>query len=611
MKFKTSDNLIDLLVGQSLYSSPDVAMRELLQNAEDACHLQSLEDPSHKPEIVVRYSVAENWVEVSDNGLGMDLEVFEDSFATIGASKTNSPKLKALLEKAGSGNRPIGQFGIGILSCFGVAEVVEVRSCAESSTPVSVRILDRREAFEQLSDHRESRGTTLRLLLKPGGPMQAQHIHASVVRYVRHAHHIWIENVDSGEGRTVVPEQWLLETWLPSSAMTTDAVESGHLQLSDAWENINLGLDVQLVLSNAGFLVNNAATGVLPEFAIGLRGELNIRPGGLTILMSREGFQQDARWSVFVAELTAHYSDLVAEILETWLNSDLKNTQYDKLRAMQRMALLILGSSLGQVVGNDNIERARRLIPNVLLLADGRASDFDALVNKARLHPPLYVHRTDDQQQVQRNFSDRGQNFSLTETVRSLDLRVSLLKLNGFAVARVERHDYTINNGTRNQNVNIHDFDILNNTCSSLGISIKKVQEAPAEDTTIGSSPDAEAITRLFEMSSELKFQSVDSMTDAIIADFNGYILNVGNTEIRSILDIMPAAVGNPVRKDLLSAYLALSTYNVSLARSIIFRLITDPEFESKARRSTGRFFRVYLEERVKALLASKETHDA
>ena len=88
MKFKTSDNLIDLLVGQNLYSSPDMAMRELLQNAEDACHLQALGDPLFKPEIVVRVSVTGNWVEVRDNGLGMDSEVFEESFATIGASKT-------------------------------------------------------------------------------------------------------------------------------------------------------------------------------------------------------------------------------------------------------------------------------------------------------------------------------------------------------------------------------------------------------------------------------------------------------------------------------------------------------------------------------------------
>ena len=111
MKFKTSDNLIDLLVGQNLYSNPDVAMRELLQNAEDACHLQSLGEQPFNAEIVVRASVAGNWVEVHDNGLGMDREVFEESFATIGASKTNSPKLQALLVKAGRRTGPLVSSG--------------------------------------------------------------------------------------------------------------------------------------------------------------------------------------------------------------------------------------------------------------------------------------------------------------------------------------------------------------------------------------------------------------------------------------------------------------------------------------------------------------------
>lgn len=610
MQFKTSDNLIDLLVGQSLYSSPDVAMRELLQNAEDACHFQSLDDPSYKPEIVVRFSVAGSWIEISDNGLGMDREVFEESFATIGASKTNSPKLAALLAKAGTANRPIGQFGIGILSCFGVADVVEVRSCAEGETPVSVSIRGLRELFEELSDHRNSRGTTLRLVLKPGGPMHAQQVQDTVGRYVRHAHHIWIEDADSGE-RSVVPEQWLLDSWEDSSAVSAKAIESGYLQLSEAWENINHGLDVQLVICNAGFHVITMGAGVLAEFTTGLRGELNVRPGGLTILMNREGFQRDNHWSAFVEDLTAHYRTRVAEKLETWLNADLENATTDRLRAMQRMVLLILKSPLGQVVGKDNIERARRLLPHVLLLAEGKATSFGALISKARAQPPLYLFRTDDQPRVQRSFLDRGQNLSLTETVGSLDLRISLLRLNGFAVLRAERHDYVIQIVNGNRSVHVHDFDVLVEACGSLGIEVRKVQDAPTEDTTIGSSPEAEAIGRLFEMSSDLKIQSVGNMTGAIIADFNGYILNIGNAEIRNILKIMPDAVGNPVRKDILSAYLALSIYNVSRAREILVGLLTDPEFESKARRTTGRFFRYYLDERVKALLHSKETDDA
>jgi hypothetical protein len=601
VKFKTSDNLIDLLVGQNLYSNPDVAMRELLQNAEDACHLQSLNGSEFEPEIVVRVSAQGNWVEVLDNGIGMDSEVFEESFATIGASKSNSPKLQALIAKAGTTNRPIGQFGIGVLSCFGVADTVEIYSLADGAAPVSVRIPDQRAPFEILNDHRESRGTTIRLQLKPGGPMQAIQVEDSLRRYVRHAQHIYFENVDSGE-RTLVAEQWAHAPWDAASRVSADVIESGYLRLSDAWESINHALDTQLTLCNAGFFVSNSAS-VLPDFALGAHGEINVRPGGLTILMDREGFQQDARWNSFVEMLTARYRSLVASRLESWLALDLSLETQEKLRAMQRIVLLLLRSPLGAVAGAENQARARRLLSSVLLLSEGKAIDLDGLLQGAMSKPPLYAYRIDEQQQVQRSFSDQGQSLSLTETIKSLDLRVSLLKINGFSVVRTERHNYSVRAGSTQQNLQIHDFDVLAEACSSAGVELRRVQDAPSAHTSIGSSPDAEAITGLFEMSANLKIQSVDNMTDGIIADFSGYILNLQSPEIRHILESMPASVGNPLRRDLLSAYLALSIYDVSRARSLIFGLITDPDFENKARRTTGRFFRAYLAERVKALL--------
>jgi hypothetical protein len=140
---------------------------------------------------------------------------------------------------------------------------------------------------------------------------------------------------------------------------------------------------------------------------------------------------------------------------------------------------------------------------------------------------------------------------------------------------------------------------------------VQLVQNAPDEHTKIGSSRDAEAITDLFQLSSELKIQSVDNMTDAIIADFNGYILNTDSPEIRKILDVMPDAVGNPIRKALISAYLALSVYKVSAARETILSLLTDPDFEQKSKQRTGSFFRAFIAERIASLLKSKGPSDA
>jgi hypothetical protein len=601
-RFKTDESLIDLLVGQSLYSDPDVAMRELLQNAEDACHLQRIEDASHEPKIAVRYSIAGRWIEISDNGIGMDESTFESSFATVGASKNNSPRLQALLAKAGASDRPIGQFGIGVLSCFGIANAVEVRTLAKGWPPVSYRINDRRQEFSLITNHRETPGTTLRLELKPDGPMRPEQVPESVERYARHARHITLENVDLGQA-SGIKEQWLLPTWESGASVASPAIEEGYIQLSDAWESISIAIDSQLILCNGGFLVTRKASQALPEYAIGLQGEVNVKPGALTILMNREGFQQDERWRLFAADITSHYQRLVASKLDAWKSLDYTTVLENKARAIQRMVLLILRSPMKEAVGEENERRARELLPMVLLLAGPQRTDFQALMLRAQERPPMYLHRTDDQQQVQRSFSDRGQSVSVTESVGSVDLRVSLLRLNGFAVARVERHDYTVQVQNANKTHKIHDADVLAELCSLQGIETRRVQDAPSDHTRIGASVDAEAITRLLEMSSELKIQSVDTMTQAIIADFNGYILNVDNVEIQRVLQVIPDAVGNPIRKDLLAAYLALSTYDVSRARTIIFGLLTDTEFEKKVHRKTGRHFRDYLERRVQALL--------
>ncbi|MGB9332757.1 MAG: ATP-binding protein [Steroidobacteraceae bacterium] len=282
MRFQTSDRLIDLLVGQNLYSNADAALRELIQNAEDAGHLQRLIDPAFAVEISVRFSRTENWIEVVDDGFGMDPETFEHSFATIGASKTNAPRIQALLAKASSGQPPqIGQFGIGILSCFGVADQIDVYTRSDAHSAVSVRIGDRHSDFTDLTDHRPNRGTSVRLKLKSGGPMNAAQVPEAVSRYVRHARHVWLEDIDAGQRRPV-PEKWMLPGWSTDSAFNSEIVESGQLQLSSGWTNINQPLDVSLLLCNAGFLVSGSVTGLLHQFAFGVRGELNIRPGALT-----------------------------------------------------------------------------------------------------------------------------------------------------------------------------------------------------------------------------------------------------------------------------------------------------------------------------------------
>ena len=170
---------------------------------------------------------------------------------------------------------------------------------------------------------------------------------------------------------------------------------------------------------------------------------------------------------------------------------------------------------------------------------------IEQVFSVAKQKPPLYVHRTDDDQVLNKSITDRGQNIQLSAPIRSLNLRVTLLRLNGYAVVQAEKHTYSVHFSGRSRNIDVHDIHGLEELAAIRGVSIALVKDAPADHTRIGSSFQSREMTSIFGLSSDLKVQSVDTITDAVIADFSGYILNSRNQEIRDILSVIPDAVGN------------------------------------------------------------------
>ena len=80
--------ITSLLMGERLYSNRAVPVRELLQNAIDACGARrQLEPDGYVPKITVSDildSSGQHWIEVLDNGLGVDEHVLSDYFLTLG-----------------------------------------------------------------------------------------------------------------------------------------------------------------------------------------------------------------------------------------------------------------------------------------------------------------------------------------------------------------------------------------------------------------------------------------------------------------------------------------------------------------------------------------------
>jgi molecular chaperone HtpG len=126
--------LVELL-SHHLYSSPRVYLRELLQNAMDAITARRQLDPNAPARILITPPTAggDGALRISDTGIGLTEAQVHELLATIGGSAKRD-------ELGFARGDFLGQFGIGLLSCFLVADEIEVvtRSAAEPDRPAVV-----------------------------------------------------------------------------------------------------------------------------------------------------------------------------------------------------------------------------------------------------------------------------------------------------------------------------------------------------------------------------------------------------------------------------------------------------------------------------------------
>jgi molecular chaperone HtpG len=114
------------ILSHHLYSSPRVYVRELLQNARDAVIGRLRVEPNafegmQRAPIEVLVDDASRSIVVRDYGIGLTEDEARGLLATIGASSKRR-------EFAAARRDYLGQFGIGLLSCFLVGDAIEVRS---------------------------------------------------------------------------------------------------------------------------------------------------------------------------------------------------------------------------------------------------------------------------------------------------------------------------------------------------------------------------------------------------------------------------------------------------------------------------------------------------
>ncbi len=169
--------VIDLLMGTKLYGNPQVALRELLQNSIDACLLRAAQEEKwgnkYEPEISVKYYIdGESTVlEVADNGTGMDQYIVDNYYSKVGSSFYKSTDFYNLKSESNADFTPTSRFGIGILSCFMVADTLivdtkRVKASHSYSDSLNITVEGQESIFWIRKGSRETPGTTTRLLLR-------------------------------------------------------------------------------------------------------------------------------------------------------------------------------------------------------------------------------------------------------------------------------------------------------------------------------------------------------------------------------------------------------------------------------------------------------------
>ena len=112
--------IVDLLA-RHLYSGPNVYLRELLQNGVDAITARRQVEPNAPGQVRIK-TWGGNGLEVSDTGIGLTTAEAREWLVTVGRSSKRDLDLRVGREEY------LGQFGIGLLSGFMVADSIELIS---------------------------------------------------------------------------------------------------------------------------------------------------------------------------------------------------------------------------------------------------------------------------------------------------------------------------------------------------------------------------------------------------------------------------------------------------------------------------------------------------
>src|ERR1700691_6067995 len=179
-EFQTEVSQLLQLIIHSLYSHPEIFLRELISNSSDALdklrHL-TLTDEAYKslafdPRIDLELNEEAKTLSIADTGIGMNEEELVSHLGTIARSGTKN-FLSQLSGDAKKDSNLIGQFGVGFYSAFMVADRIEVVSRKAGEELAWRWVSDGSTGFEIEPAERLVAGTTVLLHFNEEGKQYA------------------------------------------------------------------------------------------------------------------------------------------------------------------------------------------------------------------------------------------------------------------------------------------------------------------------------------------------------------------------------------------------------------------------------------------------------
>ncbi|MFI6159166.1 caspase family protein [Micromonospora haikouensis] len=190
LRFQLSEEKIrELLMGRQLYGEPELAIRELYQNALDACRYRTARReyldrigvrlPGWHGKIEFRQGTTPDgrkYIECVDNGVGMNRDTLEKTFANAGERFIYRSSFRSEQSRWQEQDPPIpfvpnSQFGVGVFSYFMLAELIEIktRPSDQHDSPAQVgyevRIASSGSLFQITETWDAAPGTQVRLYL--------------------------------------------------------------------------------------------------------------------------------------------------------------------------------------------------------------------------------------------------------------------------------------------------------------------------------------------------------------------------------------------------------------------------------------------------------------